>query len=70
MGFVVAPGDFRVGNSHAMGNRCAADVNHLYLLYRMQPLRQFNRSHLQSTLLRLYAYFASLLIVLDELSFS
>ena len=26
MGFVVAPGDFRVGNSHAMGNRRAADV--------------------------------------------
>ena len=26
MGFVVAPGDFRVGNGHAMGNRRAADV--------------------------------------------
>ena len=26
MGFVVAPGDFRVGNNHAMGNRRAADV--------------------------------------------
>ena len=26
MGFVVAPGDFRVGNSHAMGNHRAADV--------------------------------------------
>ena len=38
IGFVVAPGDFRVGNSHAMGNRRAADVN--LNRYNFAPLTQ------------------------------
>ena len=47
MGFVVALGDFRVGNSHAMGNRRAADVNSLfirqrYLLACLQRLQDTN----------------------------